>query len=397
MNPITKRRIAGEMSWTIATDQVALSVTERGGHMAPVTFYRNEADPVQPYYLNPWRAEGLRDDLPLLDVLRGDFFCMPFGGANAYRGERHPVHGESANAAWRFVSLDREGGTTALTLALRVKARPGTITKRIALVDGHPVVYCRHVLDGFQGPMCLSHHATLALPEREAGLRVSSSPIRLGRVAPRPDRLNRGNEYYFLEPGSRFASLSRVSTIWKEPAYADCSRFPLRYGYMDLAALYAKPTGAPAWIAASVPSRRYVWFALKDPRVLPQTVLWMSNGGRHAPPWNGRNRCLGLEDGCGYFASGLEASARANDLNQSGIATALRLTARAPTAIHYIQGVAKTPKGFGRVRSISFEPDRIALHAESGIRVEAPVRWPFVLTGRLQEGAPPFDRKPRTK
>jgi hypothetical protein len=391
MNPIMKKRtlnrlVCGEPSWILKNDVVELAITERGGHMAPVQFFSNTATPVQPYYINPWQAEPLKAGIPVLDVLRGDFFCMPFGGVSTYRGEWHPVHGESANSMWRFESLDTVRDRKRLTLSLRVKARPGTLTKQLELVEGHSVVYCRHILEGFKGPMCLSHHATLALPEQEGGMLVSSSTIRLGQVAPREKRLNSGNEYYFLKPGSRFKSLSRISTIWKDPAYEDCSRFPLRYGFMDVAAFYAKPTEFPAWVAASVPSSRYVWFALKDARVLPQTMMWMSNGGRHAPPWNGRNRCLGLEDGCAYFGAGLEDSVRANDITKRGIPTAIQLNDKTPTVISYIQGVVRTPRGFGRVKSVSFEEDRIELHSDEGYSVKTPVRCAFLFAG--EQGSP---------
>ena len=384
----TRKRVLGEPSWIARSDQVELAVTERGGHMGPVTFYRGDPGPVQPYYVNPWQSEKLDTGLPLLDVLRGDFFCLPFGAANAYKGERHPVHGESANSRWSFESLERQGPVTALSLSLQVLARPGRITKTLSLLQGHNVVYCRHLLEGLAGRMCLSHHATLALPAQEGSLLVSSSPLRFGRVPPRQEALNSGNEYYFLQPGARVRSLGRVPTVWKAPAYEDCSSFPRRYGFMDLLAFYVRPAAGPVWVAASVPSRGYVWFALKDPAVLPQTLLWISNGGRHASPWNGRNRCLGVEDGCAYFGDGLEMSARRNDLNAEGIATALTLRDDRPRAIHYIQGVVRTPKGFDRVRSVRFGADGIVLTCQAGSSVAAPVRWRFVLDGGLVDCLP---------
>ena len=230
----TKNKLFGEPSWIARSDQVELAVTERGGHMGPVTFYRQEPSPVRPYYLNPWHGEKLATGLPLLDVLRGDFFCMPFGAANDYKGENHPVHGESSNSTWSFESLERRGRITTLSLSLEVEARPGRITKTLSLAAGHNVVYCSHLLEGLAGRMCLSHHATLDIPEEEGSLLVSSSLIRFGRVSPRAARLNSGNEYYFLQPGATFKSLGRVPTVWKEPAYEDCSSFPRRYGFMDL-------------------------------------------------------------------------------------------------------------------------------------------------------------------
>jgi hypothetical protein len=156
------------------------------------------------------------------------------------------------------------------------------VLKTIWLLAGHNALYIRH----------------------------ETSSFRLGMAAPRDELANAGDEYYSLQPGVRFSRLDRVPTIWN--TREDCTTFPRRYGFMDLAALYAGTGEFPAWTSAAVPSRGYLWYALKDAAVLPQLLLWMDNGGRHAFPWDGRNRCLGLEDGCAFFDQGLSASARAN-------------------------------------------------------------------------------------
>ena len=65
---------------------------------------------------------------------------------------------------------------------------------------------------------------------------------------------------------------------------------------------------------------------LKDPRVLPQTVVWMSNGGRDYAPWNGRHRrAIGLEEICGYFHLGHAASLADNPVAAAGSPTAVTL------------------------------------------------------------------------
>ena len=74
-----RKVVASQPAWELANKQVELAVTELGGHMAPVTFYRKSAEPVQPYYISPWQGEKLKIDEPVLVPLRGDFFCMPFG------------------------------------------------------------------------------------------------------------------------------------------------------------------------------------------------------------------------------------------------------------------------------------------------------------------------------
>src|SRR5882757_7762118 len=96
-----QRVIHSQSSWVISTPQVELAVTERGGQMAPVTFFRDTAKPVQPYHISPWQDEKLADlPAPVLNTLRGDWFCIPFGGnSEAFRGEQHPPHGEVAGGA----------------------------------------------------------------------------------------------------------------------------------------------------------------------------------------------------------------------------------------------------------------------------------------------------------
>ena len=145
---------------------------------------------------------------------------------------------------------------------------------------------------------------------------------------------------------------------------------------------------APAWTAGGMPRRGCLWFALRDASLLPQTVFWMSNGGRHAAPWSGANRCLGVEDGCAYFTLGLGPSARRNDLNAEGIRTALTLRSDRPTRIAHIQGMARVPAGFDRVRSARFEPGAVTFTSWSGKKARVEVRWDFLAPGEVGPALP---------
>ena len=122
------RVVRGQPSWRIASNQVEAFVTEIGGHIAPVTFDRRDRR-ITPYSIAPWAEE--RDAArrePIIRTLRGDFFCMPFGGnATAFAGEKHPVHGETANARWHFESLQTTGGKTSLHLRLNTRVRRGRL------------------------------------------------------------------------------------------------------------------------------------------------------------------------------------------------------------------------------------------------------------------------------
>jgi hypothetical protein len=105
----------------------------------------------------------------------------------------------------------------------------------------------------------------------------------------------------------------------------------------------------------------------------------MENHGRHQSPWSGRNRCIGLEDICGYYASGLVPSVADNGLSRAGIPTALS----APASVHYVQGVAAIPGEFGRVVDIAFGAGGVTFTDGAGISVQAAVNWRFALSGEL--------------
>jgi hypothetical protein len=158
----------------------------RGEHMAPVTFFRSSDKPVQPYYVSPWQDEQpLPMPAPVLVVLRGDFFCMPFGGnAAPAAGEKHPPHGEIVGDPWKVLGTTKAGDATTLTMEINTSVRKGKVTKELTLIDGQNVVYSRHTITGFAGRVPLGHHATLAMPDREGAVRIATSPIRFGMTYP---------------------------------------------------------------------------------------------------------------------------------------------------------------------------------------------------------------------
>jgi hypothetical protein len=382
------RTVHSQPSFVVSTKQVEVAVTKFGGHMAPVTFFRDSAHPVQPYHISPWQDEmPLKMPAPVLVTLRGDFFCLPFGGnSEAVSGEKHPPHGEIVGDAWKVVGTKKAGDVTTLTTAINTKVRKGRVTKELSLVDGQNVVYSRHIIEGFAGRVPLGHHATLAMPEKEGAVRIATSAFRFGMTCPSLFSDPKQREYQALLPGAKWTDLTKVPVAWKGAPDADLARLPGRYGYADLIQLANEPwekTGGPAWTTATFAEAGYLWFALKDPAVLNSTVFWMENHGRHGHPWNGRNNCLGLEDVTAFFADGLAASTRENLLTKEGVATAVELSAAKPTVANYIQGVAKIPAGFENVRTLEFVPGQVTFVSTTGQRVAAPVRQEFLKTGKL--------------
>jgi hypothetical protein len=354
--------------------------------MAPVKFYADTDAPVSPYYVSPWQDEPKTDmPAPVLNSLRGDFFCMPFGGnADMVNGEKHPPHGEIAGARWKVVGVDNSSGATTLKMEIETLVRKGKVIKELSLMKGQNVVYSKHTIQGFAGRVPLGHHATLAMPEKEGAVRLASSRIRFGMTCPGVFSDPRNREYQALLSGVQWTDLAKVPVLAKDAPDADLTSLPGRYGYADLVQIINEPSGdQPAWMTATFPDAGYVWFSLKDSKVLASTVFWMEYHGRHGHPWNGRNNCLGLEDVTSHFADGLAPSIAENALSKQGVPTSLELKADAPTVINYIQGVTRIPEGFDRVQTIEFGKNEITLVSHSGKRVKTPVNYRFVSTGQM--------------
>ena len=374
--------------WILKSDRIEVAVTQLGGHMAPVTFRAGSDNPIQPYYVSPWQGEeDVELDVPVLRPLRGDFFCMPFGGnAAPYKGERHPPHGEVAGERWTFVSQETSKTSDGrplhtLTLSLKTQVRPGTVTKRILLVDGEDVIYTQHIVEGFRGPTPIAHHATLSLPSEPRSVQILTSPFRFGMTNPTLFSDPEKREYQSLAIGATFQDLHKVPVLRKGEPDADLTAFPDRTGFADLIALANEPDpNSPAWVTAYNSVAKAMWFSLKDPAVLPTTVFWIENHGRHASPWDGRNRCLGLEDVCANFAEGLVPSIEKNPLSDQGIKTVHELTGEKPFVVNYIQGAVPASAA---VSKIDFTAGRMTALTTDGKSLVIPVRHTFLKSGKL--------------
>lgn len=373
----------GQPCWIVQSDQIELAITELGGHMAPVTFYRQESKPIQPYHISPWQEENHQYPVPVLVPLRGDFFCLPFGGnGDAYRSEKHPPHGETAGSKWTRVGSEKDEAVTTLTMELKSTARVGLVTKKLQLIDGHNAIYSSHHVAGFTGPTSMGHHATLAMPDKEGAFKISHSPIRFGMTNPTQFSDPGKGEYQQLAIGQRFEKLIAVPSRFKDASDVDVSRLPQKTGYADLLAIFPKDLGdKPAWLTAVRADEGWMWYSFKDPKVLTSTVFWLENHGRHQLPWFGRNNCVGLEDVTAYFADGLKASAEENVLSRERIPTSHDLNG--DFTVRYIQGVAKIPPGFSEVANIEFADGSVTFVSTNEQRVKLPLAHEYLKSGQL--------------
>jgi hypothetical protein len=359
--------VHGEPSFALSNKDVELSLTRLGGHMGPVRFRLGKRW-VQPYALAPWLPQELgREFPPVLRVLRGDYFCLPFGES---KGIRYG-HGETANEAWEPI----ENGTGRLVLEMKVNEPDCKVTKTLSIKEGQRAVYQDHRIEGLQGRFNFGHHAILQFPEKGGPFHVNTSPFKYGSVKPDAFSNPLQREYGALKTGGRFTHLNKVPLA--NGGFTTLQEYPARQGFEDLIMVASKP-GEFAWTAATLDG--YVWLSLKDPRTLPNTLFWHSNGGRHGAPWNGRHlRRLGLEEVCGYFSDGLEIC-RKNLLKAQGVATTLAFKAKEAKSIRNIHVVHPVGSGFGRVEKVERGENGTYIIAtgSQGKAVRVPVDWAFL-------------------
>ncbi len=364
------RSIHGENSDVIASDLVEAAVTRRAGHLAPVTFQLGDRK-VSPYALAPWQPGEIDQSLPeLLTVLRGDCLCVPFGGS----AER-PPHGVTANLEWSLVEKDERS----IRLSIRDVDGRATFEKHVSLREGETAIYQEHVITGGDGVFNYGNHPILDFSQVPEGTgRVSVSPFRWASVYPGLFSNPENREYGALKPGATFTDLREVPLA--NGGTTDLTRYPARKGFDDLVMMVSEPATAEqpfAWSAVVLDG--YVWFSLKNPADFPATLLWISNGGRHAEPWNGRHLGrLGIEEVCSHFSDGPDV-ARENRLASQGIPTARKFTSEDKVSLRIVQGVAAVPADFGVVTSIRpHGSDAIEITGESENAVFATVNWGFI-------------------
>jgi len=373
--------VYGAPSYELASDSISVSVTRTGGMVAPVIFTPGDTT-FAPYALAPWQPDELGEEMPnLLKYLRGDFFCLPFGPQ-----DQGPPHGDTANAEWNLVHQDKD----TLHLSIEPHDVGGKVEKILRLRAGHAAIYSEHVISGLEGNFSYGHHPILDFSGLEEGEgRITTSPFRWGSVNPGLFSDPAADEYQTLVPGAHFSSLHEVSVADQPPSSAenvissqkgDLTRYPARQGFEDLVMLVnaASSDEQPfAWTAAVL--KDHVWFSLKNPSDFPATLLWISNGGRHSSPWNGRHLGrVGLEEVCSYFAENVTASRR-DLLREKGIPTARAFSRGKKISLRIIQAASAVPPGFGSVASIAPKgPGMVLLTSDTGITVESAVDWDFV-------------------
>lgn len=280
-----------------------------GAMLAPVRFRAAGQAEFSPLHVAPWANELGLDALPrALRLLRGDWPCAPFGRCDRPDGlpaswfELDPGdawgHGYPLHHDWQWLDA-----ADPLELALALDVPPPSPLARIE----------RRVRADPQGCALTT---TLSLEARSvARLPFALHPtfsLAQGRVALRVPGFRAAHAYPVaaeagvsrLLPGARFASLAAAPGL---DGPLDLGTLPLPFRTEELLQLQ-DPAGPIALDYLDAGWR----VELDWPRaLLPDAMLWISNGGRSYPPWSSRHYALGVEPLNGLFDLGRVAAADA--------------------------------------------------------------------------------------
>ena len=360
--------VHGEPSVGISGPNVQAWITLRGGHLAPVTF-RSGGRSLQPYSLSPWLPGDHPGVDPILDVLRGDFWCLPFGP----QPDGVP-HGSAASEAWEI----QEWSPQRVTMAQQPMDVGGRLRRTVWINETDSAVYQEFRVDGVQGRFPVGSHPVLDM-SGGGQAHVTTSPMRWCSVAPGLFSDPARGEHQVLQPGATFTSLNAVPC--SDGSTLDLANYPTPSGHEDLVMLVNDPAAGPVgWSAVSFLQANAVWFQVKSVERLPATLLWVSNGGRSQPPWSSRHLGrMGIEDVCSYFAAGLVES-RQDLLAELGIPTTVAFHADQSWVARTAHAVAFPDEPLGAITDIRMsESGSVTLVGSSGRTCPVALDWQMVL------------------
>lgn len=335
-----------------ATDFCRVGVDPAVGNLPHLAFRDGETWR-EPLHRAPWVEDAnLPKPMPMVDRrLSGDFVCVPFGLNDVEPG---PPHGWSANSAWSVV----EQSDNALKLALDRRIMGARLEKTVRPAPDAPLLYQEHNLIGGEGAVTFAHHPMMRVT---GGARLFASPKRLAITLDQP-----------IVEGRHALACGQVVEDWHHmPATQggtlNVANLPISEGDEDFVALLEAEGSTLGWTAVIRQAFGDIVFVLKDPKVLPLTMLWHSNGGREDAPWSGRHRhVLGIEDGIAAGGAGHRAALGESVYSRNGVVTALSLADGRAHRIAHVIGCIGRPAGWHEIADIRIEGDELVLQERGG-------------------------------
>ena len=347
--------------YTFDLDPVSLSIDLSVGHIADLRI-RDGQRILTPLHRAPWvddPATVFPDATPPnVRRLSGDFFCAPFGRNDV---EEAPSHGWPANSAWDHIETIRQDDRLTAIFRLQRAVMGATVEKRITLIAGHPFIYQEHSFSGGAGTISAAHHVMVHMAD---GGDLAFSPKQGAQTPPEALETDPNRGRSLLAYPAHTENLTEFPLA--DGGMADLTRYPVGGHHEDFLTLVEAPARSLGWSVVNRKAERDRIIILKQPDVLPVTMLWMSNGGRDYAPWSGHHTgVLGIED-ARASPLGHADSCRDNDLTRSGIPTAFLLDTGRRITLRQVIGACDEKTGEGALNDLCEESSGLSLKFRDG-------------------------------
>jgi len=313
----------------LKNNNVEVGILEECGHLFPVRFFFDK-DIVEPLNIAPWTNEELDPATPpMLKFLRGDFFCTPFGASDVLEDEIR-AHGASANDKWNDIQIS----SSSIKLKLSKNISGAELIKEISISENESVIYQKHTFIGGKGRIPVGHHLMLKIPNKAF---ISFSDFVFAGTPPDPIETEKDQGRSLLKYPQNFTDITSMQRF--DNKAIDASVYPFDTNHEDLYMIISKKDIPFGWSAVSCPDEGWLWYSIKNTDVLPNTVVWLSNGGRYYAPFSSKHKnVIGIEETASFFHLGHKASIENNYLNDQGYKTYIELSANKVIEIPYLFG-----------------------------------------------------------
>lgn len=364
------------MTHLLSAPGITAAFDPQGGTLYPLTV-TDEGAKVAPLHAAPWAPDECPPDAPPHQRrLRGDFLAAPMGAGPG------GLHGPAANATWTLAHA--EPGLLRAVLPLPVHG--ATLVKELSVQDGHPFLYTRHLFIGGSGSLPVANHAMIAIPgsaklsfSRKRWFETLATPLE-----PDPTRGRSALAYPRRHEDAADFPAADGNTV-------NLLKYPWGPAHEDFVSAVEDPASTLGWTAVVRPDQGDLVLSLRNPRALPMTMLWHSNGGRDYAPWNGRHKgCLGVEEGAALPNLGLSAKETPDPLAAAGQPAQLTLDPQGTTEIRHILGAIRWPSGQA-VAGVMLDGDTLTVTGDWGAERRLPIRGGWL---RLTAGQPEKPARP---
>ncbi|HEX7908204.1 MAG TPA: hypothetical protein VF534_08965 [Paraburkholderia sp.] len=332
-------------AWNLEWAHGRFDVFSVGGMLGNVILRLGSQD-LKPFYDAPWLSEPAAEAPGVLANLRSEFPCAPFGlpwpaesveeawkqclteqsidGDETLDATDDLLHGYASTASWTLVQK------TELEIEIAIDYPPtSSISRLVRVIRADPE--CPAIDLSLQiearrkcrRPIGL--HPNLKLPMIERTFRIEPGKFRFGMVHPGGPEPGISK----AQPGALFDRLNWVPMCDERTDTFDL--LPFAHDTEEILQL----CGTDGTVVLTDENADISYKLSWDSAVLPSLLLWVSNRGRSAAPWNNRNLCVGVEPIASAFELGSRASLAANPINQRGEPTAVAVEPGNPVKIAY--------------------------------------------------------------